>query len=78
MSGHYEAPIREPLIIGHKTYHDIRKTFEHLYDENIKLLEKNERLRDFNTRSLASACILYAEIVSLRRSFFSKSLMFSS
>ena len=20
---HYEAPIREPLIIGHKTYHDI-------------------------------------------------------
>jgi molybdopterin-containing oxidoreductase family membrane subunit len=23
MSGHYEAPIREPLIIGHKTYHDI-------------------------------------------------------
>lgn len=23
MSGHYESPIREPLIIGHKTYHDI-------------------------------------------------------
>ena len=23
MSGHYEAPIREPLIIGHMTYHDI-------------------------------------------------------
>ncbi len=23
MSGHYEAPIREPLILGHKTYHDI-------------------------------------------------------
>ena len=23
MSGYYEAPIREPLIIGHKTYHDI-------------------------------------------------------
>ncbi len=23
MSGHYEAPIREPLILGDKTYHDI-------------------------------------------------------
>ncbi|TDM00132.1 MAG: hydrogenase [Flavobacteriaceae bacterium] len=23
MSGHYEAPIREPLIIGNKSYHDI-------------------------------------------------------
>lgn len=23
MSGHYESPIREPLITGHKTYHDI-------------------------------------------------------
>lgn len=23
MSGHYEAPIREPLILGNKTYHDI-------------------------------------------------------
>ena len=23
MSGHYEAPIREPLILGHKSYHDV-------------------------------------------------------
>ncbi|MCB9201591.1 MAG: polysulfide reductase NrfD [Flavobacteriales bacterium] len=23
MSGHYESPLREPLIVGHKTYHDI-------------------------------------------------------
>ena len=23
MSSHYEAPIREPLVTGEKTYHDI-------------------------------------------------------
>ena len=23
MSSHYEAPIREPLVIGEKSYHDI-------------------------------------------------------
>lgn len=29
MSGHYEAPIREPLILGDKTYHDITQEVAH-------------------------------------------------
>ena len=29
MSGHYESPIREPLILGNKTYHDITQDVAH-------------------------------------------------
>jgi molybdopterin-containing oxidoreductase family membrane subunit len=37
MSGHYEAPIREPLIIGHKTYHDITEDIARPIEERGKL-----------------------------------------
>ena len=34
MSSHYEAPIREPLVLGDKSYHDITVDIANLLKES--------------------------------------------
>jgi hypothetical protein len=59
MSSHYEAPIRKPLVIGDKSYHDITEDIARPIEESnkreikrtqkVKTIDKIKKIRNNKT-----------------------------